>query len=173
MIRKLKKEDAPLMLEWMHDDEVLKGLREEVFRKKTLLDCIQFIENSFSDTLNCHRAIVDDKDNYVGTVSLKHIDEFHKDAEFAIVLLRSEWGKGYAFTAMKEILVEAFLSYHLEEVYWNVLRDNKRAIQLYDKIAEGEVTAVCDRWMENAPRKKNGEYENVAFYHITKGKYLR
>ena len=45
-LRNLEEKDASLMLEWMHDENVLVGLQREKFINKTLDDCINFINFS-------------------------------------------------------------------------------------------------------------------------------
>ena len=50
-IRKLELKDAPFMLEWMHDESVVVNLRSD-FLKKTLSDCINFINLSEIDITN-------------------------------------------------------------------------------------------------------------------------
>lgn len=72
--RLLEEKDAPLMLEWMHDDEITQWLEKD-FATKNIEDCQSFIRNSWSQTDSFNFAIVDDKDTYQGTVSLKNISK--------------------------------------------------------------------------------------------------
>lgn len=129
-LRKLKQKDALLMLEWMHDRSVVDNLKKD-FVSKTEADCLRFIETSQDDQQNMHLAIVNDKDEYQGTVSLKHIHD--KTAEFAITVRASAMGTGIAKAAMKEIMSIAIYDKDLEYVYWCVSPENKRAIAFYDK----------------------------------------
>lgn len=117
------------MLTWMHDESVVGKLRTN-FAKKTIKDCIEFIEHS-QDESNIHLAIVDDEDVYMGTVSLKHITG--NTAEFAITVCREAMGKGYAIWAMKEMIRLGFEKYGIKEIYWCVAKDNLRALRFYDK----------------------------------------
>jgi diamine N-acetyltransferase len=128
-LRNLRLDDAVHMLEWMHDDFVVEKLQAN-FAAKTLSDCESFIENSI-DEKNIHLAIVDDEDNYMGTVSLKHITD--TTAEFAITVGRTAMGKGYSKWAMEQMITKAFDEYKIKNVYWCVARDNVRAIRFYDK----------------------------------------
>ena len=129
-LRKLKPEDAPLMLEWMHDERVTHDLQTD-FASKTMDDALSFINNSLTDKENLNLAIVNDDDEYMGTVSLKHIDGI--SAEFAITVRTAAMGKGYSIFAMKEIIRIAHDEYGLQYVYWCVSPDNKRAVRFYDK----------------------------------------
>lgn len=129
-LRELKIEDAPLMLEWMHDESVVQSLKTD-FSKKTIDDCITFIKAAADHTENLHLAIADETDTYMGTVSLKHIA--NDSAEFGISIRSCAMGKGFAACAMEEILKEGFEQYHLENIFWCVDPENKRAVRFYDK----------------------------------------
>ena len=128
-LRKLEQRDAERMLAWMHDNSVVEKLQTD-FASKTLRDCKKFIEHS-QDEKNIHLAIIDDKDIYMGTVSLKNITD--ATAEFAITVCKEAMGKGYAIWAMKEIIKIGFEEYGLSKIYWCVAPDNLRALRFYDK----------------------------------------
>lgn len=132
-LRNLDLKDAPLMLEWMHDDDVT-GFLGTDFSKKTINDCESFIKDSLNNQNdNLNLAIADDNDEYMGTVSLKHIDRIEKNAEFAISTRKASMGKGYAAKAMSLILKLGNESLGLDKIYWCVSVDNKRAVRFYDK----------------------------------------
>ena len=160
-IRELKKSDAPLMLEWMHDKNVTGNLKAD-FASKTLSDAEGFIESSAGDDKNINLAIASDDDEYMGTVSLKHITE--TDAEFAIAVRTAAMGHGYSWFGMKSIIEKAFDELGLESVYWCVSRDNERAVRFYDKHNFHEVLDVPDRILER--------YEGMTglkWYSVLKG----
>ena len=131
-LRKLKLSDAPLMLEWMHDPDVVKDLRAN-FASKTIEDCQSFIIESQKDKDNVHYAIVSNKDEYMGTVSLKDIDRKTKSAEFGIVVRKAAMGAGYSWYGMSHIFKIAFEKLGLDFVYWCVSEKNERACRFYDK----------------------------------------
>ncbi len=131
-LRNLESKDAPLMLEWMHDSSVTEKLGTD-FSKKELKDCIGFIEASKDKSRDLHLAIVNDEDEYMGTVSLKHIDNDKKTAEFAITVRKEAMGKGYSGFGMKEIINIGLETYMLNRIYWCVSVENQRAIRFYDK----------------------------------------
>jgi RimJ/RimL family protein N-acetyltransferase len=129
-LRKLAAKDAPLMLEWMHDESVVAHMQKN-FAAKTLDDCKKFILTSQSDEKNLHLAVAAKDDTYMGTVSLKNI---HKEtAEFAIAMRKAAMGKGYAKYAMQEIIRLGFKDMGLKHIYWYVNPKNARAIRFYDK----------------------------------------
>lgn len=132
VLRELKSKDAPFMLEWMHDENVNCGFQAD-FASKTIEDCEAFINNSARDASNIHLAVIDNKDEYMGTVSLKNIDLINKSAEFAIAMRSKAHGTGLAAKAMSEIIKLGLYRRNLNSIYWNVLQSNKRAIKFYDR----------------------------------------
>lgn len=129
-LRKLQAEDAPFMLEWMHDDSVVHDLRTN-FAVKTLEDCISFIKMAQDTNENLHLAIVDENDTYMGTVSLKHITK--TSAEFGITVRKCAMGKGFSKFAMQHIIETGFKQLGLQKIYWCVAPENQRAVKFYDK----------------------------------------
>lgn len=163
-LRELELKDAPLMLEWMHDTNVVEKLKGR-FLEKTITDCNNFIISSTDKTNNIHLAIVSDEDEYMGTVSLKNI----KDgcAEFGIAVRKSAMGRGYSWWGMEEIIRLAFEKYGLESVYWCVSRENERAVRFYDKHNFHEALDI--------PKEILNNYEgmdNLKWYSVLKGDVL-
>lgn len=132
-VRKLKPSDAVFMLEWMHDENVIAFL-DCNFSNKTIEDCLIFIKEANCNSIkNLHLAVVDDNDEYMGTISLKNIDYTSKTAEFAIVMRRIAMGKNYASIGMRYILNFGRDKIGLKNIYWCVKKDNTRAVKFYDK----------------------------------------
>lgn len=148
-LRLLEEKDAPLMLEWMHDQSVVRDLKAD-FMKKTLADCESFIREAQYTKENLHMALVNNEDAYLGTVSLKHIDG--TSAEFGIVVRKTAMGQGYAGNAMREILRIAFEKLQLKNVFWCVDRRNERAVRFYDKNGyqrvDGKLLKNCGTYTE-------------------------
>lgn len=139
--RDLKEKDAVLMLEWMKDLDVVGNLAHDFF-SMTIEDCLEFIKNANSEQkTNIHKAICNDEDEYLGTVSLKNIDLKNRNAEYAISLRKVAHGTGAAKFGTEEILKIAFEKLNLNKVYLNVISENVRAIKFYNKVGfqlEGE-----------------------------------
>lgn len=139
-LRKLEQKDAPLMLEWMHDETVTKGL-QAVFASKTPADCKAFINAAADTSIDLHLAVADEHDAYMGTVSLKHMQE--NAAEFAITVRREAMGKGYSGYAMHEMIRIGFEEKNPDRIYWCVKPENRRAIRFYDKNGYRRVDAAA------------------------------
>ena len=130
-LRHLELKDAQLQLEWMHDIDVYSQFQQD-FEHRTIQDVINFIENSCNDK-HQHFAVVDDLDEYLGTVSLKNIDYVSSEAEYAIVVRKSKWGMGVGRFASTEIIKIAN-ELRLNKVYLTVLEENYSAQYLYESI---------------------------------------
>lgn len=168
-LRKLKKKDATGMLEWMQDPDIQKKFRFQC-KDKTLNEVLEFIYSARTipqENQNVHFAVVDDTDEYMGTISLKKIDFQASNAEYAISLRKKAQEKGIAAEATQEILRIAFEDWNLQRVYLNVLSDNYRAIHLYEKcgfIFEGEFR--CHLFL-------GGEYKSLKWYGMLRDEYYK
>jgi len=158
MLRRLEKKDAPLMLEWMHDSEINCNFQAD-FASSTMENVLNFINESFYDESQ-NFAFVDENDEYLGTISLKHISHKNRNAEYAIVARKKAQGTGAAREATLEVLKYAFEELKLHRVYLNVLEDNVRAQRLYEKcgfVYEGSAVDAV---------KINGAYRTLKWYGI-------
>lgn len=166
-LRKLKKSDAPLMLEWMNDKEIQSVFRFDAGQKdlQTVVDFIDRADTTLRHEGDIHFAVCDERDEYLGTVSLKKVDLNNKKAEYAISLRKAAHGTGVATEATRQILRLAFEEYGLERVYLNVLSDNMRAIHFYEKFGF---------LYEGTFRKDlllRGEYKALNWYSMLKEEY--
>lgn len=156
-LRKLEEKDAPFMLEWMLDPIINCFFRYD-FSNATVDSCIEFIKSADDQSDTKHFAIVDDSDEYLGTISLKNITE--NDAEYAISTRKKAHGTGIALEATKQILNYSFGMLGLQRVYLNVLVDNKRANAFYKK-------AGFEFWhLEKNAIEINGEKRDLNWFYI-------
>lgn len=177
-LRNLKCSDAPLMLEWMHDDDVVHFMKAD-FEHKTLADCEKFISSAQDSSYNLHMAVADDNDIYMGTVSLKDITS--DSAEFAITMRKAAMGKGYAASGMWQILELGFNDLQLQIIYWCVSKDNHRAVKFYDKNGYNRVPLDSLAKTLNTPNSdiiarggdSTEEVQNYLWYMVTKEEFSR
>ena len=166
-LRALKITDAPLMLEWMHDESVTENLRSN-FSDKTIEECHHFIEQSQNSYSDLHLAIVNQYDEYLGTVSLKNI--IINSAEFAITIRKKAMGTGCSIFAMQKMIEKGLNEFKLHEVYWCVSPANIRALRFYDKNGYKRVDFsrllinVCNSLLTYSEQERK-EY---VWYHVFK-----
>lgn len=164
MIRALCLKDVQPMINWMNDERVNQYF---TFGGKLFTREMgeAFIKNSLDNPTSKHMAIVNENDEYMGTVSLKDIDNSCKKAEYAIAISHEAQGKGFAKKATEDILDYGFNELGLERIFLNVLSDNYRAIRLYESSGfsfEGEFKKhFCIQ----------GEPRDIKWYAISKKQY--
>lgn len=163
-LRKLENKDASFMLEWMHDDVVVRFMGAN-FAKKTMLDCEKFIEDSKNIKDDIHMAIVDDNDEYMGNVSLKHINRDIKMAEFAITIRKVAMGKGYSSYGMKEMIRIGFEELKLEKIIWCVSKLNKRAVRFYEKNGYERIEDIPEVFLKMYSKEQS---ELLVWYFVSK-----
>lgn len=129
-LRNLEEKDVPFQLEWMQDDNVNSFFQID-FKLKTFEEVLTFVKTGTNEH-NVHKAIVNEEDIYLGTISLKNINYVEKKAEYAIVVRKEFWGKGVANFATKEI-IDIAKQFDLKKIYLTVLETNLKAISLYIK----------------------------------------
>lgn len=165
--RKLEEKDAEGMLEWMRDPEIQKAFRFNAASRDigSVICFIKQANNQLIDGEDMHYAIVDEYDEYLGTISLKDVNLTDRKAEYAISLRKKAQRRGIATEATREVLRLAFEEYGLERIYLNVLSDNDRAIRLYEKMGFT---------YEGAFRKHlflRGEYKTLKWYSMLREEY--
>lgn len=166
-LRALQLTDVQGMLEWMNDNDINRFFRFDADRM-TKEKAVQFVNDSIrnmEEKSSYNFAITDDKNQYLGTISLKDIDWDAKAAEYAISLRKSAQGKGIAIEATKKLFKIAFEELKLNRIFLNVLSENKRAIHMYEKcgfVYEGE-------FRQHILMK--GELRDLKWYSILKTEY--
>ena len=138
-LRNLEVKDVPFMLEWMHDPQIQKCFQKNMLgmsQDDAEEFCRITAENQRNKENECsdiHYAIVEEQDEYLGTISLKNIDRVSASAEYAISTRICVQGRGVAQEATRLILQKGFNEMGLHRVYLNVLSDNTRAVRFYEK----------------------------------------
>lgn len=163
-LRALEKKDIPNMYKWMHDKDVTKWMHQD-YSNLSVKDASSFIEKANQITDEIHLCIASDEDEYMGTVSLRHIENESKLAEFAIVVRKEAMTKGYAWFGMIEVLKVAFEDYRLEKVYWRVNKENSRAIRFFEKHGFNQL----DEDIPSEIIKRHYNENNLVWYAVLSG----
>lgn len=169
ILRELKEKDALLMLEWMHDADIQKFFQRNMM-DLTIEDATRFcleaqVPKEPSNGQSIHFAIADERDEYLGTISLKNINLYNRTAEYAITTRKKVHGAGVAKKATMLLLKKAFCEYNLHRIYLNVLSYNVAAIRLYEGcgfVHEGESREHV--WI-------NGNYETLEWYGMLENEF--
>ena len=166
-LREIDRKDLQKINAWRNDPELIKFLGAP-FRYITPEIDIRWYEAYLSNRNTAIRcAIVDEKDQILGLVSLLSIDNLNRSAEFNIMIGDLQnCGKGIGTFATKQMISHAFNNMNLNRIELTVLEDNIRARKLYEK---------CGFVLEGTKRDcnyKNGKYVNMCMYAILKKDYI-
>ena len=118
------------MLEWMQEPSIACFFRFDA-ASMTEEKCRAFIDSANREKNSRHYAIADERDEYLGTISLKDI--VNGRAEYAVSTRKCAHSTGAALQATQEILRIAFEELGLDTVFLNVLVENERANAFYRK----------------------------------------
>ena len=132
-LRSLREEDVDGMLSWMHDSETARHFARD-FGSMTEGKAAAFVRASWCDAQDVHLAVTDEREVYLGTVSLKDVDFVADTAEYAIAVTVEARGTGAALAGTRDILSLAFDGLGLREVWLCVKESNVRAQRFYARV---------------------------------------
>lgn len=158
-LRKLNENDAPKMLEWLSNSDITRYLSIGD-RTYAIEDAQNYIKSAQNEETNVHRAIVNENDEYLGTVSLKNVNKDKQEAEYAIAMHPSAIGTGAAAVATQAIIDLAFEQLGLRRVYLNVYRVNARAVSFYERFGFAYTHSTTEAF--------RGEDLELMWYEIVK-----
>mgnify|MGYP000668532497 CR=1 FL=1 len=131
-LRKPLEKDAYEMLKMLNNPDIKKYF--SFFNHQfTMQDVKCFIQDSNKNKFRVDFSIVDEEDKFLGTITLKNIDQNKNEAEYAISLSEKSIGKGVAKKATDIIISKAIIYFNIKTIYLNVKNDNTRAIRFYEK----------------------------------------
>lgn len=132
-LRPLERDDAPILLPWVNDPDVIATLR--MYTPKNLQNELEFIERtSKSDTEIVLGIALKERDKLIGSTGLHSIDWKNRHCEFGIVIGdKTEWGKGYGTETTRLMVNYAFETLGMHRVWLRVYEYNQRAIRAYER----------------------------------------
>ncbi|MFD2829169.1 GNAT family N-acetyltransferase [Corticicoccus populi] len=137
--------DVEERYQWFLDKEVIKYLNvPQNYPPFTKEQTREWITQCINRTNGYEqKAIITEENQNIGWIDLKNIDSDDGEAELGIVIGdRGYWGRGYASSAMKEMLHYGFNNLNLEKIWLRVDADNQRAIKSYTKFGYREVALL-------------------------------
>ena len=168
-LRTLTKDDInETYLSWLNDPETNKYMAAGL-EPKRMEDLEAYYEDVSKDKNGIYFVIIDKKTNtHIGNVKLFSIDQRNGICEFGILIGdKNYWGKGVATEATKLALEYAFTKLNLRKVCLGVLKDNEKAVKLYEKT--GFVEEGCEKKMYLF----NGKYSDALRMGIFKEDFYK
>lgn len=165
-LRALKTTDYKISVKWRNDPDIWKltlGKRylvSEEYEKK-------WIENTIFNSKDIRLAIcIKSNDKYIGNVYLTNIDYYNREAKEQLFIgEKSEWGKGFAFEALMQILEFGFYERNLHRIYTEIMEEHIASRKLANKCSFREEGLLRDKII------KNGEYKNVVIFSILRKEF--
>lgn len=119
---------------WLNDSEVNQFL--DAGHSTHTMDSLKEYIGGLANTKDLFLGIhLRGSGKHIGNVKIHCINSIHRRAEYGIMMGdKSEWGKGYAKEATVAILDYAFNQYNLRKMVLGVIRNNKTAYRLYQKL---------------------------------------
>ena len=165
-LREIKRDDIPIINSWRNSQELVSNLGAPFRYINVDVDYSWFDSymRSRNNTVRC--AIIDDKDECVGLVTLANIDSLNQSAEFHIMIGdENERGKGAGSFATNEMLYHAFYNLNLQRIELGVLDNNNNAIQFYENFGfKREGRKRCAKF-------KNGMFIDLLIYSILRSEF--
>ena len=110
-----------------------------------------------SKTCKKNSHIIDEE---CGFIDLFDFNPQHQRAGIGILILNKLQNKGYATEALKVCIKYAFSQLNLHQIYANIPVDNKKSIQLFEKLNFKKIGTQKD-WLQT-----NNSFKDVHFYQI-------
>lgn len=161
-LREIERKDIETINGWRNDKQVIDflGAPYRFINQEVDNTWYDNYMNNRNNVVRC--AIVKEgQEEILGLVSLTGVDYLNQCAEFHIMIgEQKNQGQGIGTFAVKEMIHHAFYNMNLRRVELSVLKDNKRAIHLYEKC--GFLYEGCKK----KARYKNGKYVDMLIYAI-------
>lgn len=165
-LRPLKESDLDEIMKWINNLEVTKYLSSLIFPVSRLEE-EKYLEKMMSKNDEQKNMVIENMERqYIGQISLVHIDWKNRNAELGIVIgNKKDWGKGYGTEAIKMVLDYGFHQMNLNNIYLWVFEYNPRGIRCYEK---------CGFKKDGTLRKSHfyqGKYHNEILMSILRDEF--
>ncbi len=165
-LRPLKESDLDEIMKWINNLEVTKYLSSLIFPVSRLEE-EKYLEKMMSKNDEQKNMVIENMERqYIGQISLVHIDWKNRNAELGIVIgNKKDWGKGYGTEAIRMVLDYGFYQMNLNSIYLWVFEYNPRGIRCYEK---------CGFKKDGTLRKSHfyqGKYHNEILMSILRDEF--
>lgn len=137
--RAAEKEDIPIFVRWVNDEDVAENL---LFATPiSLHEEQQWYETMMKKQASEHVLVIEIKDPQtevgfipIGTCQIHDINWRNRSAEIGIMIgEKSYWDQGYGTEAMQLMVDHGFKTLNLHRIWLQVFAKNKRGIRAYEK----------------------------------------
>lgn len=132
-IRPIRIGDVDSIMGWVNDPDVVRNF-QNFDMKITREQEIAFLEKMIASSDDRLFTIGAEDGVHIGNVGLHGISSKNQLGRLALIIGRKEYrGKGYGYSAVKEVLRYAFDTHALNKIWLVVFKENERARHIYEK----------------------------------------
>lgn len=166
-LRELEPTDLERLNQWRNSPEIIDCLGNNFIYISQTVDSAWYEQYLKQRHHQVRLAIIaTDSDDYIGNVNLTNIHQINRSAEFSILIGDTRyWSKGIGTLATQEMLRHGFEDLNLNRIELTVLKENQKAIRLYEK---------CGFQIEGCQRSaifKNGGYQDVLMMALLRAEW--
>jgi len=173
-LRAVEREDLPMLLQWVNDPDVKKGIG--VYLPLSMADEEDWF-NKVRERIPEERNLVieirtpaQDTDEVswmmIGACGFFNYDTRNRSAEFGIMIgKKSFWNQGYGTETVRLLVQHGFNTLNLNRIYLRVLDNNPRAIRAYEK------AGFTYEGRQRQAEFKDGKYVDLLVMSILKDEY--
>jgi RimJ/RimL family protein N-acetyltransferase len=148
-IRPLEMNDLDNMMSWVNDPEVIGKFA--CFKNISREQEKEYLEDILASEKDLMFAVEAENGDYVGNICLHDINYQRKSGRLAIILgNKNYWGKGYAQSAVDELLKIAFDKYDLHKIWAITLEHNDKMQHVLRTVLEQEYSSKFEAVSANA-----------------------
>ena len=164
-VRLLEMDDLDEIMKWVNDPEVIgkfATFKDPVTREQES----KLLEQIIASEKDHLFAIENEYGQYLGNAGLHDINYNTRSGRLAIILGNKKyWGRGYAQSAVKETLKQAFEKYDLHKVWAIVMEPNKKMQHILEKCGFQKEGVLRDEYFSQ------GKYHNMVRMSILEKEY--
>lgn len=136
-LREYRKEDIPMVLNYINDSEIKKYLTPGIPYPYTLEDEYKWFESQTANSNTTYNFAIESLEDgkYIGGCGINSVDWKNSIVVVGIFIgEKNYWGKGYGTDALRVLINFIFNQMNIRKVTLNVYSFNHRAIKSYEKI---------------------------------------
>lgn len=160
-VRKLKKDDLPLRVDWMNHPKVYSSMHYEV--PVVMENTIRWFENNVSNDKRTD-VVFEENGEIVAFGGLTGINRETNKAELYVFVNPNAQKAGIGTRATKALCKYGFETLSLEKIFLETNEDNVAARRVYEKCG-----FVLEGKLRNEYRCKNGQLLCRMYYGLLKG----
>jgi len=161
-LRKITEQDAPNLMEYLSDEEVMKHYGLEPFESiEDALSEIRWYESLLSDQSGIRWGIsLKHDDRIIGSIGFHRYVPQHHRVEIGFEISKDYWGKGIANEALNEVLAYGFENFPIQRIEALIEPENLASQKLVER--HGFVREGLLRKYEYT----RGKYDDLYMYSL-------